>query len=932
MNRSTALIVIFLVFSILEVMAVDRGKFKKCDQNNFCKRNRKLADQSPDKLPSYSVISNDLKRGSESKYVGNIKSPHSDTPLPMELIGLDNGVLRLRIFEKDNRRYMGPQDLLMPLNEAILQEESKNDKSTTFRLQNSRNLNYKAVLHNDPFKLELFVDNQLVLTANNRNLFNFEHLRTRELDNLALEINDPSAQRPDTWDDSQDGVWEAPKIANPEADGRWEESFGSHRDSKPRGPSSIGMDFTFHDSNNVYGIPEHAHSFSLKPTKTTDNKVLSDPYRLYNLDVFEYELNNEMALYGSVPFMISHNPKHTVGVLWFNAAETWIDVAHGNTGIIMGSNYVDTHWISESGIIDVFFFFGPRPADLFAQYGSISGTTPIPPVFSLAYHQCKWNYKDQKEVAEVDSSFDNANIPYDVIWLDIEHTDAKKYFTWDRNHFAEPDKMQKEIAEKGRKIVTIVDPHIKRDDGYYIHKAAEYAGDLYVKNHEGRDYEGHCWPGSSSWIDYTNPKARNWWAEKFSYESYQQSTPTLFTWNDMNEPSVFSGPEVTMHKDAKHFGDLEHRDVHNAYGLYMQMSTAMGLVSRNSGLNERPFVLSRAFFVGSQRYGAIWTGDNAGKWDHLEIAQPMLLSLGVAGISFSGADVGGFFGNPEPELLARWYQAGAFHPFFRAHGHLDSKRREPFLHPEPYQSIMRDAIRARYAFLPYVYTTFHQNYISGVPAMRPLWVEYPEDTSIFEEDKAFLLGKDLMVKPVTASGQTSISVYFPGVQPWYDFNDNVKYSGGSTATISTPLEKIPVFQRGGSIIPKKERVRRSSTQMANDPYTLVVALNKEGAAEGELYVDDGHSFNYANSKEFLKKRFRFQNNVLSSTNIHDKYKPSNTLERVVIYGLAKKPTRVVLEVPNSKPVELQFTYENEKLTVRKPDCKVADEWKILVTL
>lgn len=186
----------------------------------------------------------------------------------------------------------------------------------------------------------------------------------------------------------------------------------------------------------------------------------------------------------------------------------------------------------------------------------------------------------------------------------------------------------------------------------------------------------------------------------------------LFTWNDMNEPSVFNGPEVSMPKDAKNLQGVEHREWHNLYGLYMQGATADGLVRRSpttgGAAQQRPFVLSRAFWAGSQRYGAIWTGDNRADWSHLQIAAPMLLSISVAGLSFVGADVGGFFGDATPELFTRWYQAGSFTPFFRGHAHHDSKRREPWVYGEPYTSILRSTAMQRYALLPLWYTVFHE--------------------------------------------------------------------------------------------------------------------------------------------------------------------------------------------------------------------------------
>lgn len=218
-------------------------------------------------------------------------------------------------------------------------------------------------------------------------------------------------------------------------------------------------------------------------------------------------------------------------------APGWDDPAAPNAG------RVDTFWMSEAGVVDAFFFVGPGPKDVLRQYASVTGTQAMPQEFAVAYHQCRWNYRDEEDVAAVDAGFDEHDIPYDVLWLDIDHADGKRYFTWDRVLFPHPEEMQNKLAAKGRHMVTIVDPHIKRDDSFYLHKEATEKG-YYVKDASGKDFDGWCWPGSSSYPDMLNPEIREWWAEKFSLKEYVGSTPSLYIWNDMNEPSVFNGPEV----------------------------------------------------------------------------------------------------------------------------------------------------------------------------------------------------------------------------------------------------------------------------------------------------------------------------------------------------------------------------------------------------
>jgi alpha 1,3-glucosidase len=712
------------------------------------------------------------------------------------------------------------------------------------------------------------------------------------------------------------------------------------------------MDVVFPGSQHFYGIPEHATNLHLKPTLGEND----EPYRLYNLDVFEYELDNPMALYGSIPFLISHSTKRTAGVFFHNSAEMWIDInystAQDGGGIFRsllglfgyqenekeGGDAIpqaESHWIAESGVLDMFIVLGPKPADVFQQYSALTGKTYLPPLFSLAYHQSRWNYNDQADVSTVNAKFDEFDIPLDVIWLDIEHTDGKRYFTWDTAKFPDPKAMLQEVGEKGRLMVTIVDPHIKRASGYRIHEDAQRLG-YYVKNKERNDYDGWCWPGSSSWLDFMDPVIRSWWSDQFSFDKYEGSAINLYTWNDMNEPSVFNGPEVTMHKDNKHYGGWEHRDVHNIYGMWQQAATADGIVRRSGGA-ERPFVLSRAFFAGSQKYGAIWTGDNTADWNHLRLSVPMILSINVAGLPFAGADMGGFFGNPDRELLIRWYQAGAFQPFMRAHAHLDTKRREPYLYDKADMLIMREAVRTRYTFLPYWYTLFHNAHVTGMPVVRPLWVEYPGEEEHFSEQETYLVGSDLLVAPVLRPNTNYVTVKFPGSQPWYDINTFAFYAAPSSNSIYAPLEKIPVFQRGGSIIPRKMRVRRSSSLGASDPFTLYAALDSNGNAQGELYVDDYHTHLYSGG-QFILRKFSIKKNgnefsfrASGAPNGH--YQTAEWIERIVVVGLTNQVSSVSVSTNGSASKQLTFEYDNKSkvLVIKKPSDNIALDFVLTIT-
>ena len=314
---------------------------------------------------------------------------------------------------------------------------------------------------------------------------------------------------------------------------------------------------TFPGVQHVFGLPEHASPLSL-PDTLGPNAHYSEPYRLYNVDIFEYLADSPMSLYGAIPLLHAVSKDHAVAVLNLIASDTWVDVLHEKDG-------VKTQWMSESGILDLFILPGPHPDGLFEQYAMLTGPTALPPQWSTAYHQCRWNYNDEDDVLDVDRRFDEADIPLDVTWLDIEYAQEHRYFEWRPKQFPTPNRMLDEVAAKGRKMVAIVDPHIKRSDDFRIYKDSQEL-DILIKKADGSNFEGWCWPGSSVWVDFFNPKSWEWWTKMFSFDVWKESTPALYIWNDMNEPSVFNGPEISVPRDTIHYGGWENRDVHNVNG------------------------------------------------------------------------------------------------------------------------------------------------------------------------------------------------------------------------------------------------------------------------------------------------------------------------------------------------------------------------------
>ncbi|XP_077178869.1 neutral alpha-glucosidase C isoform X2 [Paroedura picta] len=748
----------------VEDEAVDKSNFKTCNQIAFYRRQKHLCLRKS----RYRALLDTVEL-SDSSVSFQIINEEYKVPLLVELYEIEGNIFRIKVNEIAplKPRYQVPDVLVKEpatLRLTITQKDA--GKLVLSCSSEDQQLHITA----NPFQMQLVCKDEIVLSMNTNGLLYFEHLQHPP------QIRESTLQKKacgsaDSSEESQEDL------------GLWEEKFGNFLDIKANGPSSVGLDFSLHGYEHVYGIPQHAETLLLK--NTSDNNV----YRLYNLDVFGYKIHSKMGIYGSVPLLLAHKQDRTIGVFWLNSSETLVEIAtkaaseHGNSAAFTSGAdlsrtpeltkqrvlpQTDVRWMSESGIIDTFILMGPCSFDTFKQYAELTGTQSLPPLFSLGYHQCRWNYEDENDVKKVDAGFDKHSIPYDVIWLDIEHTDGKRYFTWDKKKFCNPDKMQKELKKKKRKLVVIVDPHIKADPQYAVYAQAKGKG-YFVKDRTGKDFEGLCWPGLSSYLDFTNPDVREWYADQFAFKNYKDSSEILFVWNDMNEPSVFRGVELTMQKDAVHHGTWEHREVHNLYGFYQQMATAEGLARRSGGL-ERPFVLTRSFFAGSQKYGAVWTGDNKADWSYLKISIPMLLTISMAGISFCGADVGGFIGNPSPELLVRWYQAGAFQPFFRGHANMHTRRREPWLFGNENTEIIREAIKERYSLLPYLYSLFYRAHTAAEPVMRPVWVEFPKELATFGIEDEYMLGFLSSVLPLVLpcrsrcflllqTNECSISIY-----------------------------------------------------------------------------------------------------------------------------------------------------------------------------
>lgn len=975
---SQVTIALMLAATIIpEASGVDRSKFKTCDQSSFCQRNRNHQPFEQQWALDMSTLSQD---GSD---VSAQLVDQSDqlTRLRMVLSMTEKGAIRMKIDQLNpTRQRFEAKDALNPnlsFKQLVIEERTDQTCVFSFRTKNHEHetqsgTNYRLILTAQPFKAEVKDQaGRTIVLVNSRGLMRFETHKeqdatpqplfgapreARAYDEAGKPIDAPDQADSASQEQSQPHA-EAQVAEQSSTDVKsYAETFSTFTDLRPYGPMSVGMDIYFPNSDYLYGIPEHADSFQLKDTRPN----IGDPYRLYNVDIFEYEINTPMSLYGSIPFMMAQSKDvGTFGVFWLNPAETWIDIESNHSqsrsaGVVdMISSFVSndkkmtgrfTHWFSETGLIDIWFMPGPDPSTVSNFNAEIFGTMPMPPVYSIGFHQCRWNYYSGNEVLQVERGYDSVEIPLDAIWLDIEYTAgrSKKYFTWDPVAFGNHIEVANNLSSRGRRLVAIIDPHIKKEDGYDVYDEGN-ALDLWVKDVSGeKSFEGWCWPGASMWPDYLCPKVRDWWSKKFQPAYFPGEQNTLVDiWNDMNEPSVFSGPEVTAPRDLRHVEGYEHRDIHNIYGFYMTKATYEGMAKYRGHL-DRPFILTRAFFAGSQRYCAAWTGDNQASWSHLRATVPMLLSMSIANMPFVGADVGGFFNNPESEeLLIRWHQAGAFQPFFRAHAHHDARHREAYLFQGQTLDLLRDSINLRYSFIPYWYTLFFEAHLNGIPMMRPTWFHESSDEKAYNLDDQYLLGHSLLVKPILDKGVTSTEVYLPtdGQTNWFDLNSLLLHQGGKTVTVPVDIATIPMFQRSGSIIPRQTRLRKSVELLMPDPVTLEIVLGQnqgKSYAHGNLYVD-----NYKNlepdTRSATLKDILYYDDYLYIKPSTDAELTHGLIERVIIYNWpSHKRIKSIIVAPDTNNYSdthpLEYYLESTradgtaKLEIKKP--QLSPNWKI----
>ncbi|HEV7889714.1 MAG TPA: TIM-barrel domain-containing protein [Pyrinomonadaceae bacterium] len=549
-----------------------------------------------------------------------------------------------------------------------------------------------------------------------------------------------------------------------------------------------------------------------------------------------------------------------------------------------------------SGELNYYVFTGGReraPKKVLEDYTWLTGRAPMPPLWALGNQQSRWSYYPESRVREVARGFRESRTPADVIYLDIDYMDGFRVFTWNKERFPDPRKLISDLRAEGFRVVLIVDPGVKVDPNYYAYTQGQ-AGGHFVKTADGKELHASVWPGVCAFPDFTDPKAREWFGSLYRVNLDEG---VAGFWNDMNEPGVFLSEETpkpdiyhhpmkTFPLDARHAGEGSpgtHARYHNVYGMQMARSTFEGL--KRLRPDARPFVLTRAGYAGVQRYSAVWTGDNVATWDHLRLSLTMLMNMGVSGVPLIGSDVGGFSGNPSPELYTRWLQAAALTPLLRSHSENGSNPHEPYSFPKEYADINRASIELRYRLLPYLYTLFNEHTRTGAPVMRPLWFEYPDDARTYLVDDEYLVGRDLLVAPVVTESVTKRRVYFPAGDNWVDWWTGKAYEGGKDADIDAPLDRLPLFARVGAVIPTQPVIQHTD-EMPHKSLSLVVVRGADGASS--FYEDTGDGF------DFLRGSFRVVTVKLDGDSIRFARVGTSTRRTISLEFLGNAPRQVLV--------------------------------------
>ncbi|CAL8345363.1 unnamed protein product, partial [Arctogadus glacialis] len=655
-------------------------------------------------------------------------------------------------------------------------------------------------------------------------------------------------------------------------------------------------------SHNIYGLGEHVH-------KQYRHDTNWKTWPIFTRDAFPN--GGTHNLYGHYPFFLcledESGKSFGVFLMNSNAMEVTLQPAPAVTYRTIG------------GILDFYVLFGDTPEQVVQEFLELIGRPVIPPYWSLGFQLSRWDYGSLEEVKRTVERNRAVDLPYDIQYTDIDYMEDKKDFTYDKNLFADLPQFADYLHEKGQRYILILDPAIATSNlqgnapyGSYDRGTAKKA---WVTESDGKTpLVGEVWPGETVFPDYTSTDCIDWWVDEYVRFSREVKHDAL--WIDMNEvasfkqgsnkgckvnnlnnppftPNILDGLmySKTLCMDAKQaWGN--HYDVHSLYGYSMVLATEKAL-ERVFGEN-RTLMLTRSSFPGVGKYSGHWLGDNAANWNDIKWAIPGMLEFGLFGVPYIGADICGFFDNSTEDLCRRWMQVGAFYPFSRNHNAQGYKPQDPaaFGANSTLVQSSKHYLTIRYTLLPYLYTLFYKAHTTGETVVRPLMHEFYSDSASWTVDRQFLWGKHLLITPVLDPWTETVRAYIPDAL-WYDYDtwDLVK-ARKQHFDMYLPADKLGLHIRGGAILPTQTPAV-TTTYSRRNPMGLIVALDDNQRAVGELFWDDGDSRATVENGNHIHYNFSVHDGVLTMQVTHAGYKDLGGL----VFGEIK-----VLGVPQPPPL------------------------------
>ncbi|KAL4237199.1 hypothetical protein ACF0H5_005579 [Mactra antiquata] len=679
-------------------------------------------------------------------------------------------------------------------------------------------------------------------------------------------------------------------------------------------------------SDNFYGLGEHRH-FHLK--HNMDYKT----WPIFSRDA-AFNSQDYTNLYGAHPFYMNVEDEdgHTNAVLFLNsnAMEVVLEPLPRVTYRTIG------------GILEFYIFIGPDPETVIQQYTQSIGKPAMIPYWSLGFQLCRWGYHNLTELkAAVDRTKD-AGIPHDVQYADIDYMDEYRDFTINNEKFGGLPQYVNELQDGGMHFIVITDVGIPINyPDYYTYTSGEEK-DVFIKwpNNTGPldsrpspDSDillGYVWPKQkTAFPDFFNERTKEWWIDNIRRFHAELNFDGL--WIDMNEPANFDTNGVrpwnypenrpdwslkclldnntwdnppyvpsildgvlstktlcmqALQKDGKY----RHYDVHSLYGWSEAIPTLSGI--RNA-TNKRGLVVSRSTYPSSGHYTMSWLGDNDSFWRNLHDSIIGIIEYNLFGIPMIGADICGFFAHTTPELCQRWMQLGAFYTFSRNHNGLNMKDQDPGVFNEDIQSSSRRAMEIRYSLLPFLYTQFYRVHLQGGTVIRSMMHVFPTDKKTYNIDTQFMWADSLLIAPVLEQGHVHKDIYFPDAR-WFDYYTGEEMSKKRTVRVNAPRDHIPLYLKGGSIIPTQEPANNTVYSRRNSLGFLIVP-DDNGTASGQLFWDDGDSIETIEKNQYFLADITYENNLLRFTPAQDHGPVDNLkIDEVWVYGVSTKPTSLPL--------------------------------------